>query len=179
MADLLKNIQRLSWRFSGGKSFEPNANDISALNEIITWINREKEERIKHNRHFAKIIVYCYINELNFYKDNAFSERKIQEVLSKPLEYWYDKFSKEMNRKEFNDTVALLGIEDQWEKNKNEAGVFDIEMVRKDAKSNLDLIKENEEKLIKSLNGAWGIEEITSKLNFFITELLNEHGDKE
>ena len=176
--NLIKNIQRISWRLSSQKQFTPNEADIDAFNEIITWINKEKEERINHNRYFAKIVVYAYINELRFYKENTFSEKKLQEVLEKPLEFWYEEFKKEMNRKELNETISFLGINDQWESNKNESNVFDIDKVRQDAKSNESLIKEHQELLTKAVKGVWDMEEITNKLNFYITELLTNYANK-
>lgn len=176
--NLIKNIQRISWRLSSGKQFTPNDSDIDAFNEIITWINKEKEDRINQNRYFAKIVVYAYINELRFYKENSFSEKKLQEVLGKPLEFWYEEFKKEMNQKELNETLSFLGITDQWESNKNESKLFDINKIRQDAKNNEELIKEHKELLTKAVLGVWDIEDISNKLNFYITELLTNYANK-
>jgi len=55
---IIKNIQRLSWRLSSKKPFTPNQEDINALNEVIKWINREKEDRMHQNQHFGKIYNY-------------------------------------------------------------------------------------------------------------------------
>lgn len=170
---LIKAIQRISWRFSSDKSFEPNEGDVKALNEIIVWVNQEKEERINDNRYFAKMAIYCYIKELEFYSDNGLAERRIQEVLEKPLEFWYSKFQEEMNRKELNDTLTVLGIEDPWSKTK-----MTLEKIQEDANSNKDLIREHQDKIQKAVLGTWNSSEIIKKLNFFITELLNKHGNK-
>lgn len=175
---LIKNIQRLSWRFSSGKSFEPNDNDINALNDIIDWINKEKEQRINDNRYFAKIVIYCYINELRFYKDNRLSENKIQEILDKPLPYWYEEYQKEINRKELNETIEILNINDPWETFKSNDGSIDVKKIEEATKANNDLIKTHQNEIIKAFNGFWELEDVTGKLNYFISELLTIHGNK-
>lgn len=175
--DLIKNIQRIAWRFSAKKPFTPNDSDVEAMNSIITWINKEKETRVNENRYFAKILVYCYIQELNFYKNNNSAEKKINEILEKPLEYWYSEFRKQMNRMNFNQMVEMVGLKSEWEKADNDHGLFGLDQIQ--VKSpNQELIKNNEADLVKVLKGNWDQEKINSKLNFFISELLNEYANR-
>lgn len=161
-----KSIQRLIWRFTNGK-FEPNQNDKESLKFICEWINREKEQRINQNRYFAKIIIYCFIHELNFYNDKHFSERKIQEILELPLEHWYSEFREHINRHELNIAFNKMGIEYPYS-DKNE--------VEQKISLNKQKFKENEEYAIKSLD-KYSQEQVTKRLNIFITELLNKYGN--
>lgn len=175
--NLIQAIKRLSFTTSNGN--KANDSDVDALNVIIQWINREKEERLNYNWHFAKITVYMYINLLIYHKGNKqICEREIQEVLEKPIEYWYNFFREELNRNEFNTSCEFLGIEDYYYDDL-EKGILNLEKIRQQHKDKKEILssKENQELLIKSLN-AWSDKEVYNNLNHFLTELLNKYADK-
>lgn len=177
--NLQKAFQRLEWRFSKGK-FEPNQNDVDALQFIADWINREKEERINQNRYFGKIVIYCLLREIDYFRDIHFAEKKLHDILSRPLEYWYDRVRLSFLIKEFEEAKEVLGIEefvDIWDKHKDEKGYFDRTKIDPQIEANINLLKENKGLLEKSLD-SFNQKEINAKLNHFITELLNEYGNK-
>lgn len=175
--NLLQAIKRLSYTTSNGH--KANDKDVDALNSLIEWINREKEYRISTQWHFAKVTVWMYINLLIYHKgDNQKCEREIQEVLEKPIKHWYNHFTKEMNRHEFNRSCEFLGMQDDYYDDIDN-GVLDIEKIQSQYQNTKEVLSsiENQELLLKSLS-AWENKEIYNKLNHFLSELLNKYSDK-
>lgn len=58
----MKAINRLAYTISKGN--KPNANDVKALNEIIEYVNKEKERELDNNMLFAKLYVNAFKNSL-------------------------------------------------------------------------------------------------------------------
>lgn len=177
--NLQKSVQRLVWRFGNGQ-FTPNQNDADALQFIIDWIKREKEERINENRYFGKIVVYCLLRELDYFGDVNLAERKIHDILQRSTEYWYDRVRLILLLKEFEDSKTVLGIKEfveLWDNAKDESGKVDRFKLDPQIEANLELLKASSAPLKKSLE-SWKQEEVNKKLNHFITELLNEYGNK-
>jgi len=180
MSDIAKHIQRISWRFTTKKPFLPDKEDKAALNEIIKWVNREKDERYNKQNVFAKLSIYALMREIDYFGDIHFAERQIHDVLKMPLVYWLDRFRLMQIMRSFADTKQMLGIEDIsdiWDRNKNLDGYLDVEKLKLDATVIKNLEIENKGNLFKSLD-SWQQEEINKKMKYFITELLNEYADK-
>lgn len=177
--NLQKAFQRLEWRFSKG-NFTPNQNDADALQFLADWVNREKSDRLNQNRYFGKMVIYCLMREIDFFKDVKLAEKKLNEILELPIEYWYDRYRLQRVMRDFQDTMDVLNIThftEVWDKHKDDKGYFDMEAIRTETAENDALMKENKDLLIQSLT-RWKQKEINGILNLFITELLNEHGDK-
>lgn len=58
----MKAINRLAYTISKGN--KPNANDVEALNELIEYVNKEKERELNNNILFAKLYVNVFKNDL-------------------------------------------------------------------------------------------------------------------
>ena len=58
----MKAINRLAYTISKGN--KPNASDMEALNDIIDYVNKEKERELNNNRLFAKLYVNVFKNDL-------------------------------------------------------------------------------------------------------------------
>ena len=58
----MKSINRLAYTISKGN--KPNASDMEALNEIIDYVNKEKERELRNNKLFAKLYVNAFKNSL-------------------------------------------------------------------------------------------------------------------
>lgn len=177
--NLQKAFRRISWRFSNG-TFTPNQNDVDALKFIADWVNREKEESINRNRHFGKLAVYCLMREIEFFDNIHFAERKLHDVLENPLEYWYDRYRLLRIMRDFKESKEILGIDEFpaiWDKLKDSDGKVDIDAKNQVLSDNYRMIEDNREVLKKSLD-SWNQSEINKMLNHFITELLNEYGNK-
>lgn len=176
--NLIQAIKRLSFTTSNGN--KANDSDVDALNVIIQWINNEKEKRINENRYFGKMVIYTYLRELDHFQDSNLAERKIHDILERPLEYWYDRIRLNFIMRELEITYGVLGFENTaeiWDKHKGNNSYFNMDSIRTDVLESNEVLKKNKDELIKSLL-TWPQKEINAKMNLFITELLNEHGNK-
>lgn len=175
--NLIQAIKRLSFTISNGN--KSNDVDVDALNIIIEWVNKEKEKRINENRYFGKLVIYTYLRELDYFQDANLAERKIHDILQKPLEYWYDRIRLNFIMRELEITYGILGFENTseiWDKNKDDEGYFDMHQIRVDAHNSHKLIEENKDVIEETLR-SWSQNEINAKMNIFITELLTEYGN--
>jgi hypothetical protein len=157
-----KNIERMFWRFSNG-AFTPNQNDVKAITEITEWINRQKEKSIHEQYLFAKLYCHVFIQEIDYYKDTKFAERKIHEYLKMPIIQHYELFHKKMNEYEFNRFLRSIGIND-----KHPMFATDEEQ-----ENERHLMKKHEIDFVKHLNGVWDYEKIEKGLNNQISEAIN------
>lgn len=58
----MKAINRLAYTISNGH--KPNASDVEALNQLIDYVNKEKQRELNNNRLFAKLYVNVFKNDL-------------------------------------------------------------------------------------------------------------------
>ena len=58
----MKAINRLAYTISNGN--KPNATDVEALNQLIEYINKEKQRELNNNILFAKLYVNTFKNDL-------------------------------------------------------------------------------------------------------------------
>ena len=58
----MKAINRLAYTISNGN--KPNTSDVEALNQLIDYVNKEKERELNNNRLFAKLYVNVFKNDL-------------------------------------------------------------------------------------------------------------------
>ena len=58
----MKAINRLAYTISNGN--KPNATDVEALNQLIGYINKEKQRELNNNILFAKLYVNTFKNDL-------------------------------------------------------------------------------------------------------------------
>lgn len=168
-----KAIQRLTWRFSEQKAFTPNTNDVEALNVIIEWMNKQHENRLKSNHHYAKLFMVIYIDYLRHYKEANLSLKEITKCLKKPLSEYYYIFFSELNNRKFLDTVDFLNIKDDIDLNDPE---WNIDKMKQTISDNTAIVKENQQALLKSLE-TFSLTEITNRLNFIISESLHKYED--
>lgn len=160
--NLEKSLQRFAWRFSNGK-FEPNKNDVEALNFLVDWVNREKTKQLRENILFAKMFLELFGQELQ-YNDISFklAQKKLSEHLKMPLEQHYDLFTKKLNRLEMQKFERSLGLTPHLNARTTEEQQRDSEIISK-----------NQEELMKYLNGIWDEDKIYQSLNNNITEFCN------
>ncbi|MDP2687790.1 MAG: hypothetical protein Q8O62_11245 [Aequorivita sp.] len=156
-------VQRLSWRLGNGK-FQPNENDIDALNFIINWINTEKSEMIRDNILLAKCYTRLLMYETLYYKDVKQSSIQLNKALTElPIETFYDEFASRLNDLEYNSFLQSKGMT-----MKHPALKSDIDRAA-EAKLIEDNYKEFEQYVLK---GKWTSEQVYSSLNNQITELI-------
>ena len=158
-------IQRFSWRLSNG-NFKPVAKDVECFNEIIEWINKEKETRLNHNRLFAKLYLERLAKEIVFCKsDYQEAQERLHRMLVIPLERYYESFSNEMKYNNISNYCESIGI--------------DKPLVWMNEKNKTQALKELEPDVFKSIVSSeyWNLEKTTDRLNDLLTDALNKYSD--
>jgi len=157
-------IQRIFWRLGNG-NFTPNQKDVDAMTQITEWINREKEIELDNNRLFAKIYTYCFMHEIQFYKDIDFAQKKMHELLQQDISDHYDLFSKRLNELKLNLYKKKIGLSD-----KHPQLMSDEEKSKEE-----ELISANQSELSKYFIGIYSDDKIYKSLNNQITEAINNY----
>lgn len=159
---LEKNVERMFWRLSNG-SFKPNQNDLKAMTEITEWINREKEDTLKQNLLFAKLYTVVFIQEIEYMQDIHFAQRKVHDVLNKPIETHYREFYEKLNSVELSKFSKKIGL------NQKHPAL----MTEEETQLDQEIIKLNSEEFKKYCLGLWAYEKVQTSLNNQITEAIN------
>ena len=159
-----KAMQRIVWRVSNG-AHTPNQNDVEAVTVVAEWINRQKAQEIQQNKIFAKMYVYCFINELQFYQNLKLAQKKLHEILQTPLTQLYTNFTDRLNLIELNRLKKEIGL--------NEA--HPLTLTEDEKEKDADLIKENAEAIQMHIFGIWTPEKTEKGLNNQISEAINKY----
>ena len=167
-----KAINRLQWRFKNENvkinesKITINELDQKAVDFLSEWINKQKIESLEQNSLFAKLYVYCLLNEIEFYKDAEFANKKINEVCKTDIQQLYDEVYRKLNNLEYLKFCKENGIiTDHIEK---------MTLNKEQEQKQKDLIKQNESKLKPILKGLWSKEKIYKSLNNTISETINK-----
>lgn len=159
-----KAMQRLFWRMGNGQ-FTPNKNDFDALKEVAEWINREKQRELQENTIFAKMYVYCFIHEIEFYKDIDIAQKRIHDILKQPITIRYNEFLKTINNHELDKFRKSIGLKDK----------HPLERTAEEDLEQNSIISNNSELLEKYFLGVWDYTESSESLNNQITEAINNY----
>ena len=181
-----KAINRISWRFKnenvkvGESKIVINELDIKAVEFLIEWINNQKQQSLVENLLFGKLYTYALSNEIEFYKDVNYANRKLQEVLNAPIEQHYNTIVKELNRLEYNKFCHSVGIVTDHIQSIN---IFDengklTEKGKLQQEEQERLIKQHQKELQKFIVGVWSESEVYKNLNNQITECINKYKNK-
>ena len=167
-----KSLQRLHWRFSPNEKgqvnqFKPNQNDADALNDVIGWIEREKNKTLLKQQLFAKLFIVI-LGEYNLhYKDINFAQKEIHQILKIPIESHVEVFRNKFNTVASENAHSHLGLSKK---------PFYLQT---DEEKEIDkkILEDNQEVFLKFIN-KWSIEEITESLEKQITNALNLYETK-
>jgi hypothetical protein len=159
-----KAMQRIVWRVSNGQH-TPNQNDVEAVTVVAEWINRQKTQELQQNKIFAKMYVYCFINELQFYQGLKFAQKKLHEILQTPLSQLYNTFAERLNLIELNNLKKEIGLSE----------AHPLTMTENEIEKEAVLIKENAEAIQIHVLGVWTPEKIEKGLNNQISEAINKY----
>jgi hypothetical protein len=104
-----KQIDRLKYTFTKGN--KPNATDIEALNNIIKYVNSEKERELNNNHLFAKLFLSDFKNDFIKNEGNyQYNIDSLRIILKKPLESHYEDVFNEMNEIEYVKFAKSKGL---------------------------------------------------------------------
>lgn len=113
---LKKAINRLAWRFTPDKltkkvkPFTPNENDIKCVNDIITWVNNQKNISIKNNKLFAKLYIFYLDEHIKRFETTVFDEipqQALSRLLSMNLNAFYTSFHNNLHQNKFNKFLKI------------------------------------------------------------------------
>jgi hypothetical protein len=163
--NIAKAINRLVWRMSNQK-FTPNENDKEAVNFLVDWISKEKQETKDKNTLFNKMFVYALYREMQYWKEVHQSQRVLQEQLEKPLEWHYNRFHELLNTLElesFKKEIGYCNLHPQLRTEEQE-------------KTNIELLKTHKEKFTSLQENKYISEdEVFMSLNNLLTEVINKY----
>ena len=171
--NIQKAVQRLHWRFSQNKPFKANTNDLSALNDIIKYVNQEEEKTRLNHTVLAKLFIKTYQNVLYQKKTDVFDQdTKLQfykHVFEPTLEQLISEFTFEMNQtglyhvlnEFFGETKhPLLRDAEEQAKMENDAARLSKEAMSNENVMNQLSLKEWDEQTVKEC--------LMSELNYLI-----------
>lgn len=148
--NVTKDIERL--RFTITNQNKPNANDATALNGIIDWVERQRSENVRNGHLFAKVFLELYALQLSKTSANyQLSIDNVTDLLKKPLEVVYVEFHNALNE------IHRGNILDFWKDNPYH--------------------KPTEDAAIESLNENWSLQATTDRLNDLIADMINLYKD--
>lgn len=148
MHNLKKATNRIAWRFTNGKSFKPNDEDIESINCLLNWINNQKKQSLNQNQLFAKLYIHFLTQFIRYHETTVFNnavQQELSNLLNYPLDLFYQAFTKDLQENQWNKLLT-----DKTEKEKQET---------------LKNYKQFKATFTKSV--------VESKLNEMITEALN------
>jgi len=175
--DIEDAINRISWRFKNDKikvnesKIIINEKDIEAVDFLIDWINRQKQQELMENVLFAKIFTYAFTNEIIYLQGNPQEAlHHLQNIAKQSIQEHYDKAHKFLNMFEETNYMKSIGIKFY----KHPAL-----MSEEEREAEKILLNKNQEEVIKKLKGSWSIDQVYKSLNNTITEFINRYKNLE
>lgn len=178
--NIQKALNRITWRFKNPQikinesKITINEEDINAIDFLITWVGQQKKETINHNQLFAKLYCYALSNEIEFYKDVRFANKKLQEKLNEPIESHYDKIVSDLNRLELTKYMQSKGIMTDH----IESLLLTESQQQEQDELKAKILKENTKEVQSYVLGFFKSENVYKSINNQITECINRFKNK-
>lgn len=178
--NIQKALNRITWRFKNPQikinesKITINEEDINAIDFLITWVEQQKKETINHNQLFAKLYCYALSNEIEFYKDVRFANKKLQEKLNEPIENHYDKIVSDLNRLELTKYMQSKGIITDH----IESLLLTESQQQEQDELKAKILKENSKEVQSYVLGIFKPENVYKSINNQITECINRFKNK-
>lgn len=105
-----KAFSQMSYRLEHGR-YEPNQDDLDAYTFLANWVMESKKQALKNDVLFAKLFCRVFAQEVHFYKgDFKLAQNTMHDYLKHPIEFYYDRFTNEVNDVLMNSYISNLGI---------------------------------------------------------------------
>ena len=164
---MFKAINRLKWRLSSKNSFTPNKEDKMALNEILLWVNNQKEKTIQDNKLLTKLFI-VYFKDMIVHYDTMPNDKILQSQVSKIF-----KTKLSVLHKDFKDFIDSKSRFDFLE---STLGTETKENLTADIyKQDLDISKLTEEQTKKYLGFDIDLFYTENKIKDMVSELVNRY----
>ncbi len=111
---ITKSVQRIGWRFSQGKPFQPNQNDIEAYNDIVDYVGINQKETIVDNVLFTKMYIYLLGEFLNYYGttvNDPILQKELHKILDSDMSSLIEQFRSKANHQELNTIKTVEDLE--------------------------------------------------------------------
>lgn len=166
-----KAIERLLFTFQKGN--KPNENDLTALKVIAEYIDNSRKEELQFGQLFAKMFIYNFLTEANFYGEYhesryKFSINRIRQVLELSFESQIELLRDRLNLREFIRYAKSKGLD-------CEHRLIDPPEQKELEKK---LIKEDEYYNKLLIDGFYEKYEFEEKICNIISDLINEYKNK-
>ena len=110
------NINNALWLLS--KAFskkEFKKNEKISFNTVIDFYEKNKKNNIENNEPFMKMFVFVYSHLLKYYKTDVYNnnvQKKMYDLLNKPIDYFIEKITEELNDSELQKIKNKKELED-------------------------------------------------------------------
>jgi hypothetical protein len=111
-----KALERLVWRFSQGKAFTPNENDVNALNTLIMAFNEQSTSIQPTSEPFATLYVYCFNQLLEHYDvlpSSELAQEELFNIITNGIEPQIEQMQMIINSKLIDSTTSKAGMSDK------------------------------------------------------------------
>ena len=163
-----KAFERLIFTIT--KQNKPNQTDLEALKVIAEYVENSKKQEIRNNYLFAKMYVYNFTNEVTHLKDsfsNTFriAQNNLHKALKLPLESSIKNCMNILNNNEYLLLCKRLNLNTPF------VMVRNTEQIKHDE----EIIKHNEEELLKYGFGIFEYDIFEEKIVNQITHAINQY----
>lgn len=195
-----KALDRIRWRFSNGKAFMPNVNDVEAFNYLVDYVEQKEAQTLRDNALFAKLYIWVYGQFLSHYKATVFDsipQKELNKLLDLPLADHVKRFTDSLNDSELysifdlTDEPDLMSVHIEHLRSVLEAQGIDsaridkriaqIEFDREQWRGRLqEYLKKNPaiEAALYRGQKPWAYEDVTVQLNAMITKAITNFGNE-
>ena len=105
------SIKRL--RFTLSKQNKPNQSDIDAFNSICSHLQKSEAEVNQDHLLFGKLYTYVLSNMLHHYSDINFANKRLNEILSQPMDIRIEELLSMLKHSELQKVFADPLIKDK------------------------------------------------------------------
>lgn len=157
-----KAFNQMSYRLEHGR-YEPNQADLDAYSFLANWVMESKKQALKNDILFAKLFCRVFAQEVVYYNgDFKIAQKTMHDYLKYPIEFYYEKFTKEVNDFFMNQYITQIGLN-----KKHPALLSDKER---------DIQKEIVDKMMMEyFDGILKEDKVFISLNNTITEYINKY----
>lgn len=166
----LRAIEHLKFRMQSSK-MTVGKKEQEAINQIIDHYNSSRKRHQKDNKMLIKMIMHDFIYKSAYRKIGAKNALKaINDKLSIPLEEYYTKFIEDAKLERYSKLLEDSGYKDIYKMNR--ADWDDQE------KRNLEIIKQNQERLEYLLLKGYTREQMVRFLRNDVYDMILDNQDK-
>lgn len=109
-------LNRIKWRFGLKKPFKVNFNDFDAINALIDYYDRDRQNKGRKHQLYAKLFIFLFGQVLQKFETTLMDEipqKYISGILEKPLEIHVQEFTDIVNHLEYMVVIKQIDPENK------------------------------------------------------------------